>query len=333
MTDFSQEIDFWKQEIYNNLDYYKQRNNGTISSPELLLEIHAQLSSKHNKMKILDLGCGPLSLLSRKDFQNQELFFFDPLNHVYEEILLNNSIIREGNYRKVSAEELSKFKYIKKFNLIFARNSLDHSEDLIKSIKSIKRSLTDDGAALIEIFENEGEHAGYMGLHKWNIQKIGNDLILWYPGIYVSLNKLLNRKSYFLNCYEVVKYHAEFQKEVKLLEVILIKSSFKNRFEIENKHIKIMYSPIGAVRIKLKSNIFQLPYFAHLYFDDATTEEKSFQHFKDRKWRNLMYNFSEKKLTKLVVGQFNTEYDSQGKEIYSNAWELQLDISQLINSI
>ncbi len=325
--DFSQEIDFWKKEIHSNLKIYEDRNSGAAESPELLLKLTFKLLSKRNKLAILDLGCGPLSLLIPKDFPNQELYFFDPLNDIYEKILFSNEIIRKGHYRKVSAEELGRYEFQKKFNLIFARNSLDHSEDLITGIKSILRSLKNNGVVLIEIFENEGEHAGYIGLHKWNIMKLGDDLILWYPGRYVSLSKLLNKNKYFLNCHEFLSFNAELQKEVKLLEVLIVKSSINNCYKSENEHVKILYSPLEAVKIKIKSNRYKLPYFAHLYFEDQTIEEKSFQRFDNKGWRNFMYNFREKKLTKLIVGQFNTDFDSQGKEVYSNIWELQLDVN------
>ena len=51
--------------------------------------------------------------------------------------------------------------------------------------------LKDQGALYIIVHENEGEHAGYTGLHQWNFQHIDGEIILWNKEDRYSLNEEL----------------------------------------------------------------------------------------------------------------------------------------------
>lgn len=54
------------------------------------------------------------------------------------------------------------------FDLVYARNCLDHGYDPMLAIQQMLKVVRVGGVVLFEHGVNEGERQGYQGLHQWN---------------------------------------------------------------------------------------------------------------------------------------------------------------------
>lgn len=162
------EIQFWDNYFrYDGLmwpDDYKRRFD-----PELpLQERPAALISGDNN-RILDVGAGPLTYLGKKlGGKCLDIIAIDPLADDYRIILdkykINPIIITD----KLAAEDLSEMFDPDSFDLVFARNCIDHSYNPKKAILEMINVVKRGKYVLLEHKPNEAENENYHGLHQWN---------------------------------------------------------------------------------------------------------------------------------------------------------------------
>jgi ubiquinone/menaquinone biosynthesis C-methylase UbiE len=81
--------------------------------------------------------------------------------------------------RKADAENLEKIFPQNSFDLVFARNCIDHAYNPENAIKSMIGVLKKGCFLLLEHIPNEAENEKYQGLHQWNFSQneIGDFLI------------------------------------------------------------------------------------------------------------------------------------------------------------
>ena len=119
---------------------------------------------------ILDVGAGPLTFLG-KVCPGRTLFItaVDPLARHYDRILAKHDITPLVRTEEAHAERLSDRFPPDTFDLVYARNCIDHSYDPEKAILEMVTVVKPDHHVLMEHHPNEAEHVNYVGLHQWNL--------------------------------------------------------------------------------------------------------------------------------------------------------------------
>lgn len=159
------ELNFWKSFV-KTVRFKQNWATPSVQNPELDIEI-ARFIIAHNRVKdikVLDLGCGVVSILNGylKSFQ---LVSCDPLANYYSEIFdyEANGIVKPLPYR---TEDLP---YKEEFDMVHMRNALDHSQEPEEAYHKMFQACKQGGYVIISGFENEGTEEGWSGFHQWDI--------------------------------------------------------------------------------------------------------------------------------------------------------------------
>mgnify|MGYP006090642849 CR=1 FL=1 len=129
---------------------------------------------------ILDVGCGPFpkSGISHSDFTIKRTLA-DTLADEYHLLLNLNDISTYGQtIVKCEAERLDEKFGKKKFDVIYAKNSLDHTYNPIKAISNMSILLSNEGVMIFEHYIKEGKYTKYFGLHQWDLSINKGDFII-----------------------------------------------------------------------------------------------------------------------------------------------------------
>ena len=138
--------------------------------PELLLPYIEEVRAKKGHVKMLDVGCGPLSPLAWGVEQKLfDLTAIDPLAEEYVSLLNKNKISYPVKPIKCTAEEMLDLFNKESFDIVYSRNALDHAADVKKCIQNIYEVLNKDGIFLLEGFVREGTHLNWIGLHQHDL--------------------------------------------------------------------------------------------------------------------------------------------------------------------
>lgn len=129
--------------------------------------------------RILDVGAGPLSWLGTQwPGHSVELIAVDPLAPVYDILLGWHGITPPVRTRFASAERLSKLFPHGYFDLVHARNSLDHGIDPLAALREMLAVLKPGRQMFLQHASHEASNQQYKGLHKWNFYLQDGDLML-----------------------------------------------------------------------------------------------------------------------------------------------------------
>lgn len=163
------EIQFWdgyfKTKGYQwDNDY---RNRLTHDLP--LQQRPAALLSQQMKVYILDVGAGPLTILG-KVFEGKDINIVavDPLAHEYDKILDKYQVQPLVRTQRIAAEDLIQKFPRNTFDLVFARNCIDHVYNPEKAVLQMLHIVKRGSYVLLEHHPNEAKKENYSGLHQWN---------------------------------------------------------------------------------------------------------------------------------------------------------------------
>ena len=120
-------------------------------------------------LRVLDVGAGPLTYLGKKVEGRQiSITAVDPLADTYDELLAKYDVRPVVRTTKLEAEHLDRQFAPGTFDLVFARNCIDHSFDPERAILNMVGVVKDHCYVLLEHRPNEAETNKYTGLHQWN---------------------------------------------------------------------------------------------------------------------------------------------------------------------
>lgn len=193
VNDLLSEVDFWYHTAKDNKNFIENLwgYNNVFNLPWMKREV------QENEI-VMDVGSGPVSKLG--SFYSKggsvQLIPIDPLANYYKAIIDKFSTVenREKMYPVFGMFEfLSYYFGENKADTIFISNALDHCIDPIKGIlEALKTLKKDTGELVLMHFINEGEHASYTGLHKWNLGTVDNDFVVWNHRSYINVSELLS---------------------------------------------------------------------------------------------------------------------------------------------
>ena len=137
-------------------------------------------------VRVLDVGSGPLTQVGTvSDRRRVEITAVDPLAEEYDVLREEFGVPRRGvSYRPCSAEELTRHFRRGSFDLIYARNALDHAYDPLAAIRQMIEVAKPTGACWLAHSTDEGKKQGYSQLHQWNFSpRHDGDLVISGPAL------------------------------------------------------------------------------------------------------------------------------------------------------
>ena len=144
--------------------------------PELPLQPRpTALLPEREKVKILDVGAGPQTYLGKKvEGKTIELQAVDPLADAYDKIFKKYNITPLVRTKKLASEDLKKRYSPNEFDLVFARNCIDHAYEPENAIMHMVDIVKNGCYVLLEHRPDEAETENYVGLHQWNFSMNDN---------------------------------------------------------------------------------------------------------------------------------------------------------------
>jgi SAM-dependent methyltransferase len=147
-------------------------------------------------ISVLDVGAGPLTSLGyRYPGKTLTIVPVDPLADEYERLLRDAGLEPPVRTISVAGEDLLEHFGSRTFDVAYADNSLDHSADPLAIISNMVALVRPGGAVILRHKRNEGESARYGGLHQWNFDAVGNNLIVWNSAGRVDVGVLLHGRA------------------------------------------------------------------------------------------------------------------------------------------
>ena len=142
-------------------------------------------------LRLLDVGAGPLTDLGKQwTGRTVEITAVDPLGDHYNAILKRCGLTAPVPTQPIGAEVLTGSFALNHFDMVYARNSIDHSLDAPQAIDQMLAVLKPGGVMFMAHFISEATAAGNTGLHGWNFfGKDGDFMVEKYGGQSVNITR------------------------------------------------------------------------------------------------------------------------------------------------
>lgn len=186
------EIKFWD-------NYFKTKGSEWADAynlrfdPNLPLQKRpaALISNELTAVNILDVGAGPLTFLGKKFGDIQlDIIAIDPLADEYDKILEKYNEVPLVRTENLAAEDIKKRFKPNTFDLVYARNCIDHSYNPESAIVDMIDVAKVGSYVLLEHRPNEAENEDWQGLHQWNFSADSNgDFIIGSKHDEVNMTK------------------------------------------------------------------------------------------------------------------------------------------------
>jgi SAM-dependent methyltransferase len=197
----STEVDFWAEWLVGAPGTERwARDRESRLDPDTEIRdplVRAELErSPAEEISILDVGAGPLTALGyRYPGKTLTIVPVDPLADEYDRLLPDAGLHPPIRTIRVAGEELLEHFGSRTFDIACATNSLDHSADPFAIISNMVAVVRTGGIVLLRHKRNEGESARYGGLHQWNFDVVGDNLLLWNNAVEVNVGSALKGRA------------------------------------------------------------------------------------------------------------------------------------------
>jgi SAM-dependent methyltransferase len=148
------------------------------------------------EVSILDVGAGPITKVGfRYPGKKLTIVPTDPLADDYDRLLRDAGLDPPLRTIRVAGEDLLDHFGPRSFDIACATNSLDHSADPVTIISNMVDVVRPGGVVLLKHKWNEGESARYGGLHQWNFEVEGEQLVVWNNAAHVNVSDALAERA------------------------------------------------------------------------------------------------------------------------------------------
>jgi ubiquinone/menaquinone biosynthesis C-methylase UbiE len=180
-NNLNSEIDFWNNWLSTKGDAWKDDYIYRLESKTEAVGFFKeslQTVSVDEDYKILDVGAGPMTILGK--FYNGvklNITAVDALAEVFQKL----------NWQDKKPEIMTEYceteKLCEKFNensfdMVYARNTLDHHYDAPLALKNMLQVTKVGGLVVFSHTENEANNNHWEGLHKWNFYLNDDDMVI-----------------------------------------------------------------------------------------------------------------------------------------------------------
>jgi len=189
------ELLFWDEWLSTKSSAWPGDYSNRLDPESLLSDEHRTFIDPlaQEQIRILDVGAGPLTILGKKHPSKQLLIYaVDVLSDNYDELLVKYHVKPPVRTTFAEAENLTTKFAKESFDLVTARNSLDHAVDPTEAIRQMLLVTKKGCFALLDHSENEGQAQKYQGLHKWNFTIVDEELVLWGAGLKINISRRLS---------------------------------------------------------------------------------------------------------------------------------------------
>lgn len=143
-------------------------------------------------VQMLDVGAGPLTALGKRwAGHTLQITAIDPLAAEYEQLLQKHHLPPLVRTQRGFAERLVEQFGPEQFDLVYARNCIDHSYDPCHAIQQMVAVTKRGGLVYLYHGINEAEVQQYHGFHQWNLFCKGDALYLGNLQQEINMSALL----------------------------------------------------------------------------------------------------------------------------------------------
>lgn len=178
----------WEGLQHEELDFWDNALASVRTNPNKPLQDHLRKlinATPGSEVEILDVGAGPLTYLGKK-WPGHELRItaLDPNAAEYDLLLAKHCI--EPPCRTVPGyvEDLGSVVPHSFFDLVHARNCIDHSKDPLQAIREMVRAVKPGCCVYLNHWISEGRRNKYSGPHQWNLFHHDGRFLVDRPGMY-----------------------------------------------------------------------------------------------------------------------------------------------------
>ncbi|MDB5373809.1 MAG: hypothetical protein JWP04_2451 [Belnapia sp.] len=183
------ELEFWRMVATNTPPCPPDYHAEIVARCNPEAEIHPAfiariVTAPLDEAVLLDIAAGPVSSVGWK-FEGRRLNVvpIDALAEDYAAILAEAGLRAPVPTRPGHAEDLASIFPPASIDFAHMRNALDHCYDPMKVIRGALTVLKPGATFRIDTIVNEAVIEGYQGFHQWNIERRGDRLVIWRPGI------------------------------------------------------------------------------------------------------------------------------------------------------
>lgn len=175
---FQAELEYWRK--FLTAPHFEAGRNRLLD-PERVIDPRFEPYLDKGLM-VLDVGSGPLTVLGFRtsDGRRLQLGCIDPLALEYAKALHEAGLKWVVPIKAMRGEDLEKGYSPNTFNMVFMKNSLDHTQDPLSVFRSAAKVTKPGGHVVLLSYVNEALTNGYAGLHQWNLcfDRTGH-LVIW----------------------------------------------------------------------------------------------------------------------------------------------------------
>ncbi len=208
------EIDFWADYLRTGGGQFPDEFRTRLDPASVLDDplVADRLGSlPGDPVRILDVGAGPMTSLGKTHpSRGLVITAVDPLADRYDRLLGEAGIVPPVRTRACRGEELLEHFEPGSFDVVYARNALDHSEHPMRIVENMVRLLAPGGFVAIRHYRNEGETMTYEELHQWNFEIRDGHLRLWSPRADHDLTRALAGRADVEAAQHAGSYHADW---------------------------------------------------------------------------------------------------------------------------
>lgn len=144
-------------------------------------------------IRILDVGAGPLTFVGRTSPDWEiEITPVDPLADAYDQILAHYELVPPVRTLNVAAEEVEATFPANHFDLVTARNTLDHAFDPAHAILQMLAVAKPGGKIHLAHHIDEASNNANHGLHQWNFRVEDGVFVIENQGRKVNMDERLH---------------------------------------------------------------------------------------------------------------------------------------------
>jgi SAM-dependent methyltransferase len=195
------EVYFWTQWINTNgsdwPDDFKYRTDPNAELGGSAKKWLEHLTTK--TPKILDVGAGPMTALGKYLNGKQiDLTAVDALADYYDQLPFPKGlpIIKT---QKCESEKLTEKFPDESFDLVYAKNTLDHSYDPVEAFMQMIAVTKRGGIIVTEHAANEALNANWDGMHQWNFHIENRDMKISNKSDTLSLTHAITGKALIID--------------------------------------------------------------------------------------------------------------------------------------
>jgi SAM-dependent methyltransferase len=175
------EIKFWEELLGSDQAQRAARMNAERPFQAYLMRL---IEAPADRVEILDVGAGPMTFLGHK-WPGCEIHItaIDPNAAEYDRILAKLGITPPCRTKFGYVEDLASVVPMSFFDLVHARNCIDHSKDPVRAIDEMVHAVKPGGCVFLNHYISEGRRNDYGGPHQWNLFPRDEHLYVDRPGM------------------------------------------------------------------------------------------------------------------------------------------------------